>query len=121
MCNELVSLIRDLSETAEPIAFNPNWSDRAGYLDYAVSDTSVTQISTAHDPYGRHVLIIPTERAGNVVLFQRYEGIDSVYNANYRLSAVRALDTDEFGSCDHICSGKADLAHLKMFLETLVP
>lgn len=116
MCNNLTSLFRELAATAEHVEFNPNWANRTGYLDHAVADTTITQVSVTVDSWGRQVVIIPTEASGNVVVFERYIDDHERYAANYRVSALHAPNDASY--LDHATGGNAvGNAALMEFLE----
>ena len=67
-----------LNEEVPEIAYNPNWANQTGSLDYAVSGNNAPalaagQMVKTRDPRGRRIILIGT-RKGNVAVFDRYSG-----------------------------------------------
>jgi len=76
------------------VAYQPRWENGTGYLDHAVSDTTIVhpiQISRAIDSHGRKILLLPQADGKNIVIFQRFAGSDKVIVSNQPRGMDREL------------------------------
>ena len=73
------------------VEFKTSWANGTGYLDNAVHDKEINEISKSVDPHGRRIIVIPT-MVGNVVVFERFTNGDIIVS-----NAPRALEAFAYG------------------------
>ena len=59
------------------VEFKTSWANGTGYMDNAVHDKEINEISKSIDTHGRRMILIPT-LLGNVVIFERYTNSDVI-------------------------------------------